>query len=342
VLHVSAGALRDLGSSLAEEFDLSRVSVVTGNTRSREIGEALASELRTGGSRVDLHAGSAGTLNAGARLLEQLDEAPVSLVVAVGGGRPIDIAKLASTRAGVDLVAVPTVLSHDGMCSPVASLIGADGARRSIGVSMPAGVVIDTDVVGQAPLRYVRAGIGDLISNITAVGDWMTAAATTGETVDHLAASIALLSAQSAFDVSWPPTPEDLAIIGRGLVMSGMAMEMAGSSRPCSGAEHLISHSLDATAAGGQTLHGDQVALGVMLTARMQAAPELGRIAALFEKVGFPASLEGWGLDRDTLVRAVQGAPSTRPGRRTVLDDADLSPTALEKLIDSVFAGGPT
>ena len=274
-------------------------------------------------------------------MLERLDEAPRTLVVAVGGGQPIDVAKLAACRADVALVAVPTILSHDGMASPVASLTGSDGARRSVGARMPAGVVIDLDVVSGAPERYVRAGVGDLTSNLTAVEDWRTQA-DRREGFDEFAASIALLGAKAALDVSWPLGGDDLASVARGLVMSGLAMEVAGSSRPCSGAEHLISHALDRVRGPGAGLHGEQVALGVLITAALQGNPHATRIRQLFKRIGLPGPLEEWGIDEPTLIEAVRLAPSTRPGRRTVLDTADLSGEGAAALIRQALEGeGP-
>ncbi|OEV21075.1 dehydrogenase, partial [Streptomyces nanshensis] len=73
-------------------------------------------------------------------------------------------------RIGLPLVAVATNLSHDGLCSPVATLDN-DAGRGSYGVPNPIAVVIDLDVIREAPERYIRSGIGDVISNISAVKD---------------------------------------------------------------------------------------------------------------------------------------------------------------------------
>jgi glycerol-1-phosphate dehydrogenase [NAD(P)+] len=337
LLYVAPAALRDLPRCLEPHFDLERVAVVTGTATSRALSRGLVEDLERRGSRVQVHAGVGARITDSALLLERLDESPVTLVVAFGGGRPIDVAKLAATRAGVDLVAVPTVLSHDGMCSPVASLIGADGARRSLGAAMPAGIVIDTDVVGAAPLRYLRAGVADLVSNVTAVEDWRRAEVARGEVVDEFAASIAVLSARSALEIGWPPDHDDLEVISRGLVMSGLAMEVAGSSRPCSGAEHLVSHALDALRGPSAALHGEQVALGVVVVSGLHDDGVADRTRALFARIGLPTTLQGWELDAATLVEAIQLAPSTRPDRYTILDETDLDVASVEKLVADLF-----
>lgn len=337
LLRVASGAMGDLPGALAETFDLDHVLVVTGQDTSRIHGLGLVRELQGMGSRVETHPGPDGTMAGTIRSAHEASDASLSLVVGFGGGRPIDVAKMIAFRAGLDVVVVPTVLSHDGMCSPVASLVGDDGFRRSLGTATPAGVVVDTEVIQHAPLRYLRAGIGDLVSNLTAIEDWHRAAATTGEVVDEFAASIAQLSSQSSFDIDWPPSEADLAVVARALVMSGLAMAVAGSSRPCSGAEHLISHALDELLVRPSTLHGEQVAIGVLISAELQRGAHTEHIAPLFERIGFPRDLEGWGLDPATLVDAVRRAPSTRLGRYTVLDEADLSIDAVEDLVKAVF-----
>ena len=335
LLHIGAGASRDLDASLLDAFDLGHVLIVTGRDISRAIGNDIATQLVSAGCRVDTCTDPDGSLRSAADLLERLDENPITLILAVGGGRPIDVAKLAGARATIDVVAMPTVLSHDGMCSPVASLVGRDGVRRSVGAAMPAGVVVDTDIAGRAPERYLRAGISDLVSNLTAIEDWRLSSRATGEPVDELAASIAAMSATAVLDIDWPPTPEQLESVARGLVMSGLAMEVAGNSRPCSGAEHLISHALDELRPGGPTMHGEQVALGMLLLARIHERVPADHVLALFERVGFHDGLGALGLDREIVAAAVRRAPATRPDRYTVLDELELSDQAIVDLIEA-------
>lgn len=339
-MQVLPGAQDHLVEALRGHFDLDRVLIATGGQLSRSLGDRIAGDLRQAGIAVECWSGLVGSLAEAARLLDHLDESPVTLVLAVGGGQPIDVAKLAAFRAGVDLVAVPTALSHDGMSSPVASLTGADGVRRSVGARMPAGVVIDVGVVSSAPERFLRAGIGDLVSNLTAVDDWRHAEAVGAEAFDEFAASIAVLSAHAALDVTWPPGPDEVALLARGLVMSGLAMEVAGHSRPCSGAEHLVSHALDQIRGDAAGLHGEHVAIGILIAVVLQDSPHTDRIRHLFQRVGIPLSLEGWGLDEATMIEAVQLAPTTRPGRATILDRADLSRSGVARLVAAAFPGG--
>ncbi len=97
-------------------------------------------------------------------------------VVGIGGGRTLDVAKYAATPVAIPMIAVATNLSHDGICSPVSSLLHP-GGKGSFGVAMPLAVVVDLDFVRAAPVRMVRSGIGDAVSNLSAVADWRLAAA---------------------------------------------------------------------------------------------------------------------------------------------------------------------
>jgi glycerol-1-phosphate dehydrogenase [NAD(P)+] len=340
LLDIRAGALTSLPGVLAGAFDASRVLVVSGTTASLPSAGRVVAGLQELGHEVVAHEGVGGTTRAADEVEALVRELAPTLVVAVGGGRSIDAAKLAAARSATPFVAVPTTLSHDGMASPVASLVGDDGVRRSLASGMPAGVVIDLDVVGEAPDEFVRSGIGDLVSNLTAVADWRLAADAGVEPFDEFAASIALQSALPVLGVHWPLDPSDLQLVARGLVMSGLAMEVAGSSRPCSGAEHLISHALDQQLGPQARAHGEQVALGVLIVAEPSGV-DVERVRSLYDRVGLPTSLDGFALDRATVAEAIRTAPSTRPGRTTILDRIDCTDAGIDRLLERAFGATP-
>ena len=98
-----------------------------------------------------------------------------SAIVAVGGGRCLDIAKLAAARAGLTMVAVPTQLSHDGICSPVAVVPDSDGRPESLGAIAPFFVYVSQPTLVTAPVESVAAGLGDLLANPLALRDWALA-----------------------------------------------------------------------------------------------------------------------------------------------------------------------
>lgn len=253
-----------------------------------------------------------------------LIDADYDAVVGIGGGRPIDVAKAAALVAGVPVVTVPTQLSADGIASPIAVIREQNGSVVSERSALPAAVVADLHTLTNAPIDFARAGIGDLISNHTALTDWRIAAEDTGEEVDDFAALLASCATLLVEGLDLSPVAEgrlttDLARrLLDGLVLSGLAMEIAGSSRPCSGSEHLISHALDRLQPG-MAEHGKQVAFGTLVAAKLQGE-DASSIADLLRSAGIEGPLSGFGLADERLIEAVRVAPTTRPGRYTVLD----------------------
>jgi glycerol-1-phosphate dehydrogenase [NAD(P)+] len=243
----------------------------------------------------------------------------VTSAVAVGGGRVIDTVKLAAARTGVDFVSVPTAVSNDGISSPVASLAGVNGQRDSHAARMPCGIVVDVEAIASAPERTLRAGVGDLVSNLTACLDWRLAEREGRERYDAFSAMIAESAARPILELDDVSADGAHEVLAQGLLLSGLAMAAAGTSRPCSGAEHLVSHALDAALGEEAAMHGEQVALGTLLSAAAHGSPLLDLLHRLYERVGLPACPEDLGITRQQVVDAVRDAPSLRPGRWTVL-----------------------
>jgi glycerol-1-phosphate dehydrogenase [NAD(P)+] len=323
LLHVSAGCLDDVAPLLADhDFDLDgRVLVGTGPGPSQAFAKRVAECLRGRGVDVLLVSDLTGRLDQAASAAATIIEQGVTVALAVGGGRVIDPVKLAAARTGIDFVSVPTTISNDGISSPVASLTDRDGARGTHAARMPCGIVVDVDAIGSAPAPTLRAGVGDLLSNLTACMDWRLADRLGEERFDAYSAMIAEAAARPALDLTDLERRESHEILANGLLLSGLAMAAAGTSRPCSGAEHLISHALDAQLGSGATLHGEQVALGSLVAAAAHGSPLLGDLHRVYRRLGLPERPEDLGLTREQLAGAVLAAPRLRPERWTVLSD---------------------
>lgn len=269
-------------------------------------------------------------------LAQQYNFEQFDSIVGLGGGRALDVGKYLATDQRLPYVSVPTVPSHDGLASPVAVLKDAAGRSQSLGVHMPVGVLVDLDLLGQAPRASILAGTGDMISNLSAIEDWLLAERDVGEQVDDYAL---LLSSQSAQMVlrflekdSTVESMEYLAVLVEGLILSGIAMNIAGNSRPASGAEHEISHAIDALFPEKARLHGHQVAFGTLVAEKIRGK-DIGDLKGLFQTIGLPVSHDELGLTLTEAVAALQHAPATRPERYTILKKRRLTAPDCEEIL---------
>jgi glycerol-1-phosphate dehydrogenase [NAD(P)+] len=262
-------------------------------------------------------------------------------LIAIGGGRPIDVAKSAALVTGLPVVVVPTQLSADGIASPISVIAEADGDVVSERSALPVAVLADLETLAAAPIGFARAGVGDLIGNATAIVDWRIAAAAGEETVDDFAALLAscaqlLIEGLDLSPLGRGEMPIDFARrLLDGLVLSGLAMEIAGSSRPCSGSEHLISHALDRLEPGTAS-HGEQVAFGTIVATALQGG-DVEPIRKNIAAVGMKGALNGFDLGPARLAEVIAYAPATRPGRYTVLDRDRPAAAQLRTLVASLI-----
>jgi glycerol-1-phosphate dehydrogenase [NAD(P)+] len=338
LLEVGQDCLGDVGALLADHsFDLRRVYVGSGGGESTGVARAVVEGLAERGSEVTHGPELDGRFEEALGLAADMIRAEATTLIAVGGGRVIDTVKLAAARTGTELVSVPTAISHDGISSPVASLFADDGHRHSYAATMPAGIVVDISVIGAAPPRTLRAGLGDLVSNLTAILDWRLAQRAGRERYDAYSAMIAENAARSVLDLADLESPQSHERLAKGLLMSGLAMAAAGTSRPCSGAEHLISHALDGLLGEGAAMHGEQVALGSLVSAAAHGGPLLATLTDLYARLDLPMHPSQLSISTEDMLRAVQAAPGTRPGRYTILSERDLATAAVARLLDEAF-----
>jgi glycerol-1-phosphate dehydrogenase [NAD(P)+] len=262
-------------------------------------------------------------------------------IVAVGGGRCLDVAKLAAAHAGLVNIAVPTQLSHDGICSPVAVVPNEDGRSESLGAIAPRMVFLSVPTLLEAPPETIAAGLGDLLANPLALRDWALAAERDLESIDQRAWEMSVESfelVEGDLDTDPAVSLRDPGFVRRladALILSGMAMITSGTSRPASGAEHEISHAVDALY-GGRALHGAQVAFGCIISVALYGE-DTDAFRARLRQLGLPQDPSQLGLSTDELVRAIVEAPETRPGRFTVLEDAALDDQGARDLIARIW-----
>jgi glycerol-1-phosphate dehydrogenase [NAD(P)+] len=331
VVDVRRGAIADLADLLADQriSTAGRVAVALGPRSGAELAARVRPFLR----EADFYTVTAGTVDAALQLAAQVRGGSYDAIVGIGGGKVLDATKFAAARVGLPMVAVATNLAHDGIGSPV-SILDNDAGRGSYGVPAPLAVVVDLDVVRQAPRRSVRAGVGEVASNLSAIADWELAHDLHGEAVDGLAMAFARTAAEAVLHHPGTLADDDfLRCLAEGLVLSGVAMVVAGSTRPCSGACHEISHALDLLYPGRSGVHGEQVGVGAAFASTLWDDPQ-GRargdlITRCLGRHGLPVTPTELGFTWEEFTAAVVRAPDTRPGRFTILEQRDLDKDAV-------------
>jgi len=245
------------------------------------------------------------------------------LIVGIGGGRSVDTAKLISYNLDKPFVSLPTAASHDGMASPFVSV--KSDKPHSIVASAPMGVFVDIDVIKKAPSKLLASGCGDLIANIIAVKDWQLGHKKKKEYYGRYAADLALMSAKIVMEnsSSFAKKGLDARVIVEGLISAGVASCIAGSSRPCSGAEHLFSHALDKIVPG-VGLHGEKCGIGSIMMAKLQGQ-DWKQIVKTLKDVGAPTTAKQIGLKPDIIIKALTIAQELRPERYTILKEIKMT-----------------
>ena len=337
-----------------EEFELPRI-VLFGPDASLRIDSVLS---RLGRSRPVVLSGPGPTRDIARRITEivgaehitvrDLDDAlsvrGFDVVIGVGGGKVLDLAKVAAANSSAQFISVPTSASHDGIASPyVAYTLQLELRSRGIQPTKiyPAAIVADTKLIMSAPKRLLRAGIGDLIGKIIAVRDWKLAHRLVGEPFSEAAAILAMDSfrivARRVRQIASFEREEHVRLLVKSLIGCGMAMAIAGSSRPCSGSEHLFAHAVEHIAQRNGIrvgLHGELVAIGTIIMAYLHGI-NWRRIKRLVSQAGLPIKLRDVGLDEDLAVEALESAHRIRPDRLTILGltgiTRDAARTALEE-----------
>ncbi|MBM3291773.1 iron-containing alcohol dehydrogenase, partial [Candidatus Bathyarchaeota archaeon] len=204
------------------------------------------------------------------RVMEETKKEETNVLIGVGGGRNIDVAKLAAAKTGLPFISVPTVASHDGIASNLASIKGME-RPYTMKAASPVSVVMDSEIILQSPYRFTASGCGDIISKATEVEDWKLAHRDQGEYYGGYSGSLALMSSELVMESVQKIielTEDGIRTLLEALVSCGVAMSIAGSSRPCSGSSHLFSHALDMITPK-PALHGEQCGVGAIMMAKL-------------------------------------------------------------------------
>ncbi|MFX1518902.1 MAG: NAD(P)-dependent glycerol-1-phosphate dehydrogenase [Promethearchaeota archaeon] len=268
---------------------------------------------------------------------KKIRDSNIKVVLGVGGGKVIDVAKVSAMNCNIPFISVPTAASHDGIVSPRAS-IKKPAISHSIPAKPPQAIIADTEIIAKAPYRLLASGCGDLISNSTAVLDWELAHKLRNEYYGEYAASLACMCSKLIIERANQirlGMPGSVRIVMEALISSGVSMCIAGSSRPASGAEHMFSHALDRIHIKQGTmspaLHGEQAGVGSIMMMYLHGG-DWKDIKNALQKIGAPTTAEELKIEGKNIIEALTTCHTIRPERYTILGEKGLTKEAAIRL----------
>lgn len=315
--------ISEFGQFLVSLKKPKKISLISGSNVKKILKQKIEKSLNSKKIKYFWHTSKDNSIRSLNQIQREVKKDRCDLVVGIGGGKSVDTAKMVSFNLDIPFVSVPTAASHDGMASPFVSV--KSDKPHSIIASAPLGVFVDIDVIKKAPPKLLASGCGDLVANIIAVRDWQLGHEKTGEYYGRYAADLALMSAKIVMENSskFAKKGLDAREIVEALISAGVASCIAGSSRPCSGAEHLFSHALDKIAPG-KGLHGEKCGVGSIMISKLQGG-DWKKIAKTLKNVGAPTTAKQIGISKNEIVDALMIAQDLRPERYTILKEVEMT-----------------
>lgn len=306
--------------------------IVAGSKTYDIAGKTVRELLEEEGVKVNTFLAGSATIKDVQAVEEKIKALKPQVVFGVGGGTKIDVAKLSSAHQEAPFISVPTTASHDGIASPLSSVKGFE-KPYSVMAQAPLAIIADTNIIMQAPWRHVISGCGDVIAKFTSVKDWRLAHEEKGEYYGEYAASLALMSAKLVMqnaELIKLRKEEGLRVLLEALISCGVSMSIAGSSRPCSGSEHLFSHALDMIKPN-HAMHGEQCGVGTIMMAYLHKA-DWKHIKKTLEMLGAPTNADELGVEKEDVIEALEMSSAIRPKRYTILNKLNLKREDCERL----------
>ena len=319
ILKIERGVTAHIGEYL-KDAGIMQVVLLFGNGLTSMFGDTVFASFEKSGIKV-LHHQEMDTVDFKdiTDLAFQLPN-KTQAVIGMGGGKVIDAAKYIGYILRIPFISVPTSSSSDGFSSSSASLI-VDGHLKSLPAKMAYGILVDTDVIKSAPVRFLHSGVGDMVAKISSTYDWQHEEDMGYDEVNDFAFMIAKKAVNSFVRTPFESIGDDLFLkeLLDSLAMSGVANEIAGSSAPTSGSEHLISHALDSFLERPQ-LHGVQVGIATYIMCKI-CDHRWKRVDDIFTRTGFWDYCATLDLKLEDYSKAIDMAPSIKPHRHTYLHE---------------------
>ena len=218
------------------------ILLITGSKNSSFYAETIAKNNKE--LNLFLHKDTVNSISEVNKLRELVLEKKIRLILGVGGGKVLDTAKFLAAKLKLCYIAVPTQISSDALASPI-SILNNQTITKSYPARIPSGILIDYSIVSSVAKKHIISGIGDILSNLSALKDWDIAVKEGKEKPNNFAYSLSEIAVNYLFNKAIEPQKKSfMKCYVNSIILSGLAMNIAGNSRPCSGSEHLLAHSL--------------------------------------------------------------------------------------------------
>lgn len=333
-LQVKRGSIQNVKKVLQENNISGKLIYVSDSYIDALYGEIVKSQLYDIGI-VKEEIVNYNTISYAMSLAERVIATDINCIIGLGGGKVLDVCKYAAYIAKVPFLSIPTTLANDGVASPIAVLKRKDDLPKSLGCAMPDMLILDIEIVMQGPIELIKAGIGDTISNYMSLLDWEYACSKNKDEMNGYAYMMSRTSLDALMKTQYTTiSPEFLDVLANSLILSGIAMKYAGSSRPVSGSEHLFSHALDYYS-DKKNLHGLQTALGTIAVLKI-IGKDQDEVVAYLKRFDVDVNPKRLGIDKDTFIHCMQNATRMREHRYTYLHEANLQDIYLSKIYDEL------
>jgi glycerol-1-phosphate dehydrogenase [NAD(P)+] len=333
---VGDNVISDLGNFIRDiNNGISNVVIISGESVRNKIENKTTKSLDDQGIKNYWLIRKDASVETVSKLKIEIGEVKSNIILGIGGGKSVDVGKMIAYSIKKPFISIPTSASHDGIASPFVSLKGSN-KPHSIKVNTPIGVLADIKLISEAPQRLLSSGCGDLIGKLTAVKDWELARDEKDEYFGTYSAHLAKLSADIIMNKSKELLLNENGVrtIIEALISAGVAAGIAGSSRPCSGSEHLFSHALEYITGGNCGLHGERVGLGTIIMSKLYEM-DFENIISVLENVKAPVKANQINLTEKDIIQSLIMAQHLRPERYTILSKSKLDKKSAYELAKS-------
>jgi glycerol-1-phosphate dehydrogenase [NAD(P)+] len=331
IVHIGSGVINETGDICEDLKIKGNLLIVTGDLTQKIAGILVKESLENSDYNVSVVKVDDATEKSVQYVEDKADD--ISLILGVGGGKIIDVSKMASKNKNIDFISIPTSAAHDGIASPLASIKQKNQNSLSLYAQAPIGVIADTEIIRKAPFKFLSSGCADVISNYTAIKDWQLANRLQNEYYSESAAALSEMTAKFIINSSVSVKEgleESAKLVVKSLFSSGMSISIAGSSRPASGSEHKFSHALDKIAKK-PALHGHQCGVGTIMMMHLHGG-DWKFIKNALKDINAPTTAYDLDISPEDIIDALSIAHEMRKDRYTILGERGLSRSAAKNL----------